>query len=237
MRRKDEGVHGRARDFGERVSTLYGCVEEGRIIVGDAIVGPLLSYWNLKLQELKYHPEQIDVVRSEFVTDEQILLTNGKALALDELRRQWALVTGEDNRPSPPAAVPAPSRPPSELVLPEIGRPVRGSCEDGHWIRSVSGGGEIAILDDGSVWEVNSSDRMDSALWTSSDEVVVCDGKLINTDQMRPLGSSVRTRGSQVAARSRRSFSVPPLGLGGGGNAGICLSNRLSAGFRVIGPT
>jgi hypothetical protein len=163
----------------------YGCVEEGGIIVGDAIVGPLLTYWNLRLEELKYHPEQIDAVRSEYVADEQILLTNGKTLALDELRRQWALATGEASNPLPPtAAVPiAPLHSVSKLVLQGFGRSVRGSCEDDHSIRTVSGDGEIVILDDGSVWEVDFSDRVESALWLSSENIIACDGKLINTDQ------------------------------------------------------
>ena len=56
------------------------------------------------------------------------------------------------------------------------------ACEDGHWIDSVSDDGRIVILDDGSVWEVDSLDRIDSSLWLPMSEIVACDDKLINTD-------------------------------------------------------
>jgi hypothetical protein len=38
-------------------------------------------------------------------------------------------------------------------------------CEDGHWIESVSGDGGIVKLEDGSIWEVDPADAIDSALW------------------------------------------------------------------------
>lgn len=57
------------------------------------------------------------------------------------------------------------------------------ACEDGHWIKEVSSNGAIVILEDGSVWEINSTDRIDSQLWLSTENVVACDDKLINTDE------------------------------------------------------
>ena len=56
------------------------------------------------------------------------------------------------------------------------------ACEDGHWIESVSSDGRIVILEDGSVWEVDPVDRIDSMLWLPVSEIVACDDKLINTD-------------------------------------------------------
>ncbi|MFV9683819.1 hypothetical protein ACNFD4_14145 [Pseudomonas sp. NY15367] len=56
------------------------------------------------------------------------------------------------------------------------------ACEDGHWIESVSSDGRIVILEDGSVWEVDAVDRIDSMLWLPVSEIVACDDKLINTD-------------------------------------------------------
>jgi hypothetical protein len=64
------------------------------------------------------------------------------------------------------------------LVLPSLAL----ACEDGHWIDSVSSDGRIIILEDGSVWEVDSLDRIDSSLWLPMSEIVACDDKLINTD-------------------------------------------------------
>jgi hypothetical protein len=55
-------------------------------------------------------------------------------------------------------------------------------CESGHWVQSVSGNGEIVQLEDGSIWQVDAVDAIDTMLWLPTTEIVVCDGKLINTD-------------------------------------------------------
>jgi hypothetical protein len=57
-----------------------------------------------------------------------------------------------------------------------------GNCESGHWIEWVSDDGEFVKLEDGSVWEVNSVDTIDSALWLPVTEILACDHKLINVD-------------------------------------------------------
>ena len=59
---------------------------------------------------------------------------------------------------------------------------VASACEDGHWIDSVSDDGGIVILEDGSVWEIDPANRIDSMLWLPVSEIVACDDKLINTD-------------------------------------------------------
>ncbi len=55
-------------------------------------------------------------------------------------------------------------------------------CETGHWIESVSDDGQIIKLEDGSVWEVDDVDTVDSALWLPTTDIVACDDKLINTE-------------------------------------------------------
>lgn len=55
-------------------------------------------------------------------------------------------------------------------------------CESGHWVDSVLSDGEIVKLEDGSIWRVEGADTVDSSLWLSTDDVIVCDGKLIDTD-------------------------------------------------------
>lgn len=55
-------------------------------------------------------------------------------------------------------------------------------CEAGHWIKTVSGDGEIVVLEDGSVWQVASYDRVTSELWLETTEIVACPDKLVNTD-------------------------------------------------------
>lgn len=56
------------------------------------------------------------------------------------------------------------------------------SCEDNHWIESVHQNGKIVILEDGSVWEISSLDRINTALWLPITSIVACPNKLINTD-------------------------------------------------------
>ncbi len=55
-------------------------------------------------------------------------------------------------------------------------------CESGHWVDSILSDGEIVKLEDGSIWRIDSADTVDSSLWLETDDVTVCDGKLINTD-------------------------------------------------------
>jgi hypothetical protein len=68
------------------------------------------------------------------------------------------------------------------LALAAFSIPAFADCEDGHWIKSVSSDGEIVLLEDGSVWQVDSADAIDSALWLPTTNIVACDDKLINTD-------------------------------------------------------
>ena len=58
----------------------------------------------------------------------------------------------------------------------------RGGCEAGHWIESVSDNGSIIKLEDGSLWEVDSVDAIDTMLWLPTTDIVSCDDKLINTE-------------------------------------------------------
>lgn len=74
---------------------------------------------------------------------------------------------------------PQKSRRPSTRLA---GRGGSSGCEDGHWIESVSDDGGIIKLEDGSVWEVDAGDTVDSALWLPVSDIIVCDDKLINID-------------------------------------------------------
>jgi hypothetical protein len=49
--------------------------------------------------------------------------------------------------------------------------------------------GEILKLEDDSIWKVDSVDTVDSSLWIDTDNVTVCDGKLINTDDNSTVGA------------------------------------------------
>jgi hypothetical protein len=67
---------------------------------------------------------------------------------------------------------------PNQNALP---RPSLG-CSSGHWISGNIDDGKYIKLDDGSLWEVSGVDTVDSSLWLDLDDIIVCDGKLINTD-------------------------------------------------------
>lgn len=74
--------------------------------------------------------------------------------------------------------------------------PVYLGSGDEHWIDSVSDGGRIIILEDGSVWEVSPVDQVTSSIWLPvSDVVVVASSgfypyRIINKDD----GESVEAR-------------------------------------------
>lgn len=55
-------------------------------------------------------------------------------------------------------------------------------CDSGHWVESVSSNGEVVRLEDGSVWRVSAADISDTLLWLPTEDISVCDGRLINTD-------------------------------------------------------
>ena len=63
-----------------------------------------------------------------------------------------------------------------------LASPAFAACEDGHWVDSVTDNGEIVILEDHSIWQVDAGDQVDTQLWLPTTEIVACDGMLINTE-------------------------------------------------------
>ena len=63
------------------------------------------------------------------------------------------------------------------------------SCETGLSIESVMSDGSIIKLDDGSVWEVDDVDTVDSSLWLETTEITACADKLINTEDNETVGA------------------------------------------------
>ncbi len=55
-------------------------------------------------------------------------------------------------------------------------------CEDGHWIQSIAGNGEIIKLEDGSIWQVDIIDRVTTSIWLPISNITICGSYLINTD-------------------------------------------------------
>jgi hypothetical protein len=142
----------------------------------------LVTFWTLHLQELKYRPEAVDIERPKFLTALTGIVSAQQPLLSAEMRRQWKLATGESIEvPIPSPQIIANASPPLS-VLP-YPRPRRSSsCESGHWVEKVMSDGKLLKLEDGSLWQVDDTDTVDSALWLPSTDIVVCDGKLINTE-------------------------------------------------------
>jgi hypothetical protein len=65
------------------------------------------------------------------------------------------------------------------LVLVALASPAL-SCEDGHWIESVVDDGRLIQLEDGSLWQVESYDRVTALLWLPETHVIVCDGRIVS---------------------------------------------------------
>lgn len=66
----------------------------------------------------------------------------------------------------------------------------------GHWISDVSSEGDVIELEDGSLWLIDGPDRVDSALWLATDDIVVKESstsiggyRLINTSQDETVGA------------------------------------------------
>lgn len=67
-------------------------------------------------------------------------------------------------------------------------KPASRSCIDGHWVSSVSDNGQIVVLEDRSVWKIDAVDAIDTILWLTTDDVLICGSRMIN----RSNGEAVR---------------------------------------------
>lgn len=62
-------------------------------------------------------------------------------------------------------------------------------CSSGHWLSDKMDDGKYIKLEDDSLWEVDAVDTVDSALWLETDEITICPGKLINTDEKETVSA------------------------------------------------
>ena len=53
------------------------------------------------------------------------------------------------------------------------GTPTYSGASGGHWIRSKADNGGMITLEDGSIWEINSIDRIDTILWLPTTGITV----------------------------------------------------------------
>jgi len=78
------------------------------------------------------------------------------------------------------------------------------------FIESVEGDGKVIKLNDGSMWEVDDVDTVDTSIWLPADEVVLCDGKIINTDENESAGVTPirRGKGSSKTSGSASGYAI-----------------------------
>jgi hypothetical protein len=62
-------------------------------------------------------------------------------------------------------------------------------CESGHWVQDIMSNGEFVKLEDGSVWEIDGVDQIDTMLWLPTTDIIACPDKLINTEDNETVGA------------------------------------------------
>lgn len=67
-----------------------------------------------------------------------------------------------------------------QLAVRLLRSPREGTCEEGHWIQSVSSDGETVKLEDGSLWQVDAIGRIYTMLWLPVQKVMVCGSTFIH---------------------------------------------------------
>lgn len=195
-----------AVEYGHRYvesSALFGlgrqCGIRSGAIAGQDISNSYVTYWTLRLQELRYDKSRLESERVTFLGAVTELQKAGQEILAEEMRRQWNLASG-DAAPAIAAAHPALARTaaaaqtPTPIVRPaSYARPrsrSSGGCDDGHWIDEVMSDGEVVKLEDGSLWRVDDVDTVTSSLWLPTTDIVVCSGKLINTEDNESVAAS-----------------------------------------------
>ena len=115
-------------------------------------------------------PEPV-ITMSTVMTAEQLQATGVGSLtpiqraALDRWLSAYTvkLIGLAQQAENPPARSPAPA--PASTTYSGSG--------GGHWIKSTANNGAIIVLEDGSIWDIESVDRIDTALWLPITDVTV----------------------------------------------------------------
>lgn len=144
-------------------------IDDDHIIIvtakGDQL---LLEKWTLKFSPLSFEGKM-------FVADVSSMWVKIYVEGKGEIK--WTI---EKHLGTVDLEKPSKSKSPKAAGYPGVG--------SGHWIQNVSSGGEIIILEDGSLWEVSPIDIIYSSIWLPVSNIVVVEDsgsysyKLINTD-------------------------------------------------------
>lgn len=141
-------------------------------------------------------PSELTQVRAAEKVENLNVCMNGHYASLCN----HALLTPEEAKRVVVAESTVPQSPPTSTISKVT---PHGRCESGLSIASVDRDGKVIKLDDGSLWEVDDVDTVDTALWLVADEVVLCEGKIINTDENESADVTpiTPTRGATSATR------------------------------------
>lgn len=99
----------------------------------------------------------------------------------------------ETHSSSPPPSQPQPNaqvESPVQTTAPDFQFPVYSGNSQEHWVSEVFSNGRYVLLEDSSVWEIESIDTIDTGLWLMTEEIVILTTQhkgylfydLINTD-------------------------------------------------------
>ena len=126
----------------------------------------------LNEQELQHVLAAENSVNFKYCQEQAAYLCDRSLLTLEQLQQLGDTETRRAPRVAsaiaPASAAPAKSYP---------------GCQSGYRVDSVSKSGEVVILDNGAVWEVDPIDAVDSKLWRPAAAIAVCATKLINVEQ------------------------------------------------------
>lgn len=81
-----------------------------------------------------------------------------------------------------PTTTPVPVVPAGEAVG-SIVTELMSGCQEQRWLRTIQHQGRDLQLDDGSLWQVDSVQALDTVSWTPTDPIVVCHADLTDTTE------------------------------------------------------
>jgi hypothetical protein len=91
--------------------------------------------------------------------------------------------------PAPPPSADSGIRP-AQAAQPPSNYPIASQ----HWIKRVIEHGELIVLEDGTIWQINQLDRINTMLWLPIDNIQIVEGDLVghyvlvNTSQKQNAG-------------------------------------------------
>jgi len=77
-------------------------------------------------------------------------------------------------------------------------------CEKGHRVKQVIDLGQMIILEDNSIWEIDNIDNASTEHWLPGAKIIECEDKLINTD----TGESAKAEEEEAVEKDEKKEKV-----------------------------